>query len=100
MGQINVNEQRKSKLVAEFIFGVCMIGAIISLLIGIIIVTSVNSVNPFYSEISTIVMGLVLIVAGVVLGIISATIKGAQSLSQTARAKKEYEAQKAAKLQK
>lgn len=99
MGQIKVEEQRKSKLAAEIIFGVCLVGAILALLIGIIIVTSVNSVNPFYSEISTIVMGLVLIVAGVVLGIISATIKGAQSLSQTARAKKEFQEQQAAKNQ-
>ena len=100
MGQINVNEQRKSKLAAEIIFGVCLVGAILALLIGIIIVTSVNSVNPFYSEISTIIMGLVLIIAGVVLGIISASIKGAQSLSQTKRAKEEFAEQQAAKLQK
>lgn len=90
-------EQRKEKLVAEIIFGICLVGAILTILVGTIIVTSVNSVNPFYSEIGTIVMGLGCLIAGVVLAIISISIKGAQSLSQTARAKKEYEAQKAAK---
>ncbi len=93
-----VEEQRKSKLVAETIFGVCLVGAILALMVGIIIVTSVDTVNPFYQEISTIVMGLVLIVAGIVLGIVSAVIKGAQSLSQTKRAKEEFAEQQAAKM--
>ena len=94
-----VDEQRKTKLVAETIFGICLVGAIITILIGTVIVTSVNSVNPFYSDISTIIMGLGCLAAGVVLAIISVSIKGAQSLSQTARAKREYEEQKAAKIQ-
>lgn len=90
-----MEEQRISKLIAEVLFGICIIGAFVCILIGAVLLTGFTNVYL----IKKLLLGPVFLVIGVALAILGVFIKSAQSIIKTMRAKKEFEELQKAKQQ-
>lgn len=79
-----MEDQRISKLIAEFLFGVCFVCGFISYTIAAVILT--GTTNPFWKNYFFI--GIIFLIVAIGLTVLGAGIKGAQSLSKTMNVKK------------
>ena len=82
-----MEDQRISKLIAEILFGLCFVLAIICFIVAAILLTGTTN--------STLVrhfpFGFILLIAGIGLAVFATSIKSIQYIIQTKRAKKEFE---------
>ena len=85
-----MEDQRISKLIAEALFGLSFIGAFIFIITGAVLTTGFTN----YYLIKLVWLGPILIAIGVGLALLGTIIKSVQSIIQTKKAQKEFEAQK------
>lgn len=85
-----MEDQRISKLIAEIVFGICFVLAIICFIVAAIILTgTTNSTLVRYFP-----FGFILLFAGIGLAVFATSIKSIQYILETRRAKKEFEKNK------
>lgn len=82
-----MEDQRISKLIAETLFGICFVFSFILFIVAAVILTGAS--NSFLKRL--FVVGILALIVAIGLAVLATIIKGAQFISKTRQAKKEFE---------